>query len=66
MEGFGGVTAIDTSSGAVTVSVVVPCTAPEVAVIVVLPKASPLAIPPALIVATPGIDDIHVAEAVKS
>jgi hypothetical protein len=64
MEGFAGVTAIDTR-GAVTVRVVVPCTAPEPAVIVVLPMATPLASPPALIVATPGTEELHVAVLVR-
>ena len=64
-EAFAGVAAIDTSSGAVTVSVVEPCTAPEAAVIVVLPTARPVAIPPAFIVATAGTEELQVTEEVK-
>ena len=53
-EGFAGVIAIETSvpvGAAVTVKVVVPCTAPEVAVIVAVPAASALASPAVLMVA---------------
>jgi hypothetical protein len=62
IEGFAGVTAIEARTGEVTVSVVVPCTVPETAVIVVLPTIKPLASPAELIVATLGADEIHVAD----
>jgi len=65
IEGFAGVTAIDTSAGAVTVSVVEPLTAPEAALIVLVPAATPVANPPALIVATLVVCDVHVTVLVK-
>jgi hypothetical protein len=65
IEGFAGVTAIDTSTGGPTVSVVEPCTSAEVAVIVVLPITSASDSPPAVIVATAGAEELHVAEEVK-
>ena len=65
MEGFAGVTAIDTSVGAVTVSVVEPLIAPEVALIVLVPVATPVANPPAVIVATVVVCELHVAVLVK-
>ena len=65
-EGFAGVTAIETSDGAVTVSVAVPCTVPEAAVIVVGPGVRVVAPPVALIVATLVAEELHVAVAVKS
>ncbi len=52
MEGFTGVTAMDTSTGAVTVSVVEPLIEPEVALMVVVPAAIAVATPPALTLAT--------------
>src|ERR1700694_2761626 len=65
-EGFAGVTAIETRDGAVTVSVAVPCTVPEAAVIVVGPGVRVVAPPVALIVATLVAEELHVAVAVKS
>ncbi len=59
-EGFTGVTAIDTSVAAVTVSVVLPEIAPLVADIVVPPAFSADAKPAALIVAVVVLDDAHV------
>lgn len=59
-EGLAGVTAIEVSVTA-TASVVVPLTAPDVAVIVVLPAATPVASPVLLIVATAVTDELHVA-----
>jgi hypothetical protein len=53
------------ATGAVTVRVVEPCTAPEAPVIVVLPKLSPLASPPAVIAATAGSEEVQVTEEVK-
>jgi hypothetical protein len=51
--GIAGVTAIETSTAAVTVTVVEPVIAPEVAVTLVLPRATLLAIPRLLTVAIP-------------
>lgn len=52
MVGIAGVTAMDTRAAGVTVKVVEPLIAPEVAVTVVLPKATLLARPWLLMVAT--------------
>ena len=65
MEGFAGVTAIDTSVAEVTVSVVDPLIAPEAALIVLVPPATPVANPPAVIVATVVVCELHVAVLVK-
>jgi hypothetical protein len=51
IEVLAGVTAIDTKAGPVTVRPVEPVTPPEVAWIVVLPAAAPVAKPPLVIVA---------------
>jgi hypothetical protein len=51
IEGFAGVTAIDTSVAEVTVSKVDPLTVPDVAMIVLVPAAFAVAIPPVVIVA---------------
>lgn len=59
-----GVTAIDVTSA--TISVVEPCIALKVAVIVVLPGAAPAEASPALlIVAIPVLDELHVANVVR-
>jgi hypothetical protein len=50
----------------VTVKVVEPMIAPEAAAIVVTPTPTALAIPVALIVATPGADELHTAVLVRS
>ncbi len=63
-EGFTGVTAIDTSVAAVTVSVVLPEIAPLVADIVVPPAFNADAKPEPLIVAVTVLDDAHVTLAV--
>jgi hypothetical protein len=65
IDGFAGVTAIDTSVGAVTVSSVVPSTGPEAASILLIPEATPVANPPAVIVTTPVVCEVHVAVLVK-
>ncbi len=65
IEGLAGVTAIDTNVGAFTVRVVVPLIEPEVAVIVVLPCASLVANPAALIVATLVVPELHVTVSVR-
>ena len=59
-----GVTAIDTNALA-TVRVVVPLTAAEVAVMVVVPGATAVAIPDMLTVATAVLDDNQLAVAVR-
>ena len=62
IEGLTGVTVIEARTGEVTVSMAVPCTVPEAAAIVVLPTIKLLAKPAALIVATGGADELHVAD----
>jgi hypothetical protein len=47
------------------VSIVVPVIAPEVAVIVDVPTANPVARPPAAMLATEGGDELHVAVLVR-
>jgi len=70
IEGFIGVTAIETRVAGVTVSVVDPEMLPEVAVIIVEPAAAEVANPlePAalLIVAAPVFDELQVAAVVRS
>jgi hypothetical protein len=64
--GFAGVTAIDCSVAAVTVSVAeLLLTDPDVALIVVLPTPAPVAKPEALMVATVVADELHVAVLVR-
>ena len=65
IDGFAGVTAIDCSAAAVTVSTVEPVTAPSVALIVLVPAATPVASPPAVIVATAVVADAHVTWLVR-
>jgi hypothetical protein len=65
-EAFAGVTAIESSTAAVTVNVVEPLTPVTVAVIVVFPAAEPVANPPTGFAATVVSDDAHVAVAVRS
>jgi hypothetical protein len=48
------------------ISVLVPVMAPEVAVIVVVPGATMVAIPLVVIVATNELDEFHVTEVVRS
>jgi len=64
-DGFAGVTAIDDSVAAVTVSVVDPTTAPLVALIVDVPTFTAVAKPAALIVAFAGVPDDHVTLPVR-
>ena len=66
MDGFVGVTAIDISAGAVTVSVVEPFTAPDAALIVLCPCATEVPRPIALIVVTLAAEELHVAVGVRS
>jgi hypothetical protein len=65
--GFAGVTAIDTSVGVVTVTVraVEPLIAPEAACILLVPAATAVANPPALIVTTVAVCEVQVTEPVK-
>ena len=63
-DGFAGVTAIDCSVAAVTVSVVLPLTAPRVAEIDDVPAFSAEARPVALIVAFAIVPEAHVTLAV--
>jgi len=62
IEGFAGVTAIDTKVAAVTVSVSAGLVTPfSVAVICDVPTPIPVAKPAELTVATPGVPEFHVA-----
>src|SRR5271163_1264337 len=65
IEGFAGVTAIDCSVAAVTVSTVEPEIDDDVAVMVEVPTAAPVASPDALIVAVVVVPDDHVTVPVK-
>jgi hypothetical protein len=64
-DGLAGVTAIETSTAWLTVSVAVPVIDPELAVIVDVPTPAPVARPPAAIVATVVKDELHVALLVR-
>jgi hypothetical protein len=67
MEAVVGVTAIDTSVAGVTVSVTPEeVTVPCAAVIVVVPAATPVAMPEALIVAAAVLEDAHVTLPLRS
>ena len=65
IDGFAGVTAIDSNSAGPTVKVVLPVTPPDVALIWEVPCAAPVASPAALMVATAGLYDAQVAELVR-
>lgn len=64
MAGLCGVTSIEDRVGS-TFSVVSPKTVPTVALMVVVPTATPVAVPALEIVAVPGSDDSHVTELVR-
>lgn len=66
IEGFAGITAIDTSAGAVTIKVVEAVTEPEAAPIVVLPCASAAASPEEPIVAAAVFEELHATALVIS
>ena len=66
IDGFAGVTAMDTRVAAVTVSVVEPLTLPDVALMVEVPVATAVASPPAVMVATLVVAELHVAVLVRS
>jgi len=61
-----GLTAIASKAGAGTVKIVDPLMAPDVAVMVVIPVATLVDKPPALIVANTVFEELHVTEEVKS
>jgi hypothetical protein len=65
IEGFAGVTAMDTRVAAVTLRVVDPLTVPELAATVVVPTPFPVARPPLEIVATPGDEELQVTVLVR-
>jgi hypothetical protein len=64
IDAFAGVTAIDTSAG-VTVNVVELVMLLTVALTLEVPVVTPVAKPPATIVAIPGADEFHVAVLVR-
>jgi hypothetical protein len=69
MEEFPGVTAIETSTAVVTVSVVAPDTPDRVAVIVAIPFLLPITrpwLPAALLTVASGTEDAHVTDVVRS
>jgi len=63
--GLPGVTAMDCSVAAVTVSTVEPTTDPDVALIVLVPIATAVASPPAPIVAVAVVPEAHVTALVR-
>ena len=65
IDGFAGVTAIDTNTDDATVKVVLPVTAPAAAIIWDVPSATPVARPSEVIVATLGLDEDQLAELVR-
>ena len=65
IDGFAGVTAIETNAAVVTVRVVVPVTPAELALIVAVPLAIEVARPPAEIFATLVFDEVQVTEPVR-
>jgi hypothetical protein len=65
IDGFTGVTAIDWSVAAVMVSVVEPTIEDDVALIVEVPTAVPVARPADVIVAVAAFDELHVAVLVR-
>ena len=65
IEGFAGVTAIDTRVAAVTVRVVDPVTVPELAPTVVVPTLVPVARPLPEILATPCDEELQVTVLVR-
>lgn len=65
MEGFAGVTAMETKIVVVTVSVVDPLTVPKVAAMVDVPTPIPVARPLLEIVATACNEELHVTALVK-
>lgn len=62
---LGAATAIDTNAAGVTVRFVDPLTAPETALILLVPVPAAVTNPPAVIVATPVVCELHVTELVR-
>jgi len=65
IDGFAGVTAIDTNVAWVTVRTVEPCNAPDVALMVLVPILTAVASPTVEMVAVPGVPDAHVTEVAR-
>jgi hypothetical protein len=65
MEGFAGVTAMETRVAVVTVRVVDPLTVPKVAATVVVPTPAPVARPLLEIVVTACNEELHVTALVR-
>ena len=61
-----GVTAIETSAGGLMLRLAVPVIVPELAAIVDCPATIPTARPEGFTLATVGVDDVQLAECVKS
>ena len=66
IDGFMGVTAIETNAAGPTVRVVLPVTKAELALICEVPCATPVARPPTLMVAAAVLDEAQVTELVRS
>jgi hypothetical protein len=66
IDAVAGASVIDVNTGAVTVNVAVPLIPALAAMIVELPMALAVASPPAAIVATPMLEELHDASAVMS
>lgn len=65
MDGLTGLMINPVNVGAMTVDGVLPAIDPRVAVIVVVPEFTPVALPPALMVATVPSEDDHMTELVR-
>jgi len=65
IERFGAVTAIETSAAGVTVRFADPLTAPDTALILLVPTPAAVTNPPAVIVATPAVCELQVTEPVR-
>lgn len=65
IERLAAVTAIDINVAGVTVKLVEPTTAPEIACIVLVPAPAAVTNPPAVIVATPVLCELQVTEDVR-
>jgi hypothetical protein len=65
IDGFTGVTASDSKLAGPTVRVVLPVTPTQLAPIWDVPWATPVASPPAVMVAVAGFDDAQVTELVR-
>lgn len=65
-DGLTGLTAIPVKTASVTVRTAELLTEPDAAVIVAWPGANPDVRPPALIVATEGVEELQLTDAVRS